>query len=477
MHLTQLFDGAGLSPVWSSAGVVAELGVERIVHDSRQVRPGDLFCCIPGGTHDGHQYANDAVEAGAAAVLAERQLEISKAPVFMVPSVRRAMPLLAAAHYGNPSHKLELVGVTGTNGKTSVVHLLGSVLATTGRRAGTMGTLSGKRTTAESVDLQACLADWVADGIDAGAMEISSHALAQHRVDGTLFTAVGFTTLGRDHLDFHGSMENYGAAKARLFDGSFASRAVVAIENDWALRLAEQAEHNGMEVVMVDPAASNVRLLSPGISLSWRGQTVEMATGGRYMATNALVAAELALMLGGSIEDIALALTEAGPVPGRFEPVDLPEGPMVVVDYAHTPDALRAVLEAAQELVSDDGRVVVVFGCGGNRDSGKRPEMGMVAEQLADRVVLTSDNPRGEAPEAIINDIMSGMTRRPNLVEPDRRVAISGALALAETADLVVIAGRGHETVQEIAEGDLWFDDRVVVAEEWAGIARGRGAT
>jgi UDP-N-acetylmuramoyl-L-alanyl-D-glutamate--2,6-diaminopimelate ligase len=468
--------------------------VLRVTHDSRTVAPGDLFCCVPGGVHDGHRFAADAVGRGAVAVLAERPLvgsELPDVPVVMVPSVRVSMGPLAAAARGWPSRDLDLAGVTGTNGKTSVVHLLRSILTSTGRQADSWGTLSGARTTPEGPDLQATLAGWVTDGVEAAAIEVSSHALAQHRVDGTTFTAIGFTTLGRDHLDFHGSMAAYEAAKARLFDGSFSDHAVVAVDGPAGARMAALAESTGLSVVRVYPAVAEATVSADGCTLRWRGRTVRLATGGRFTVANALVAAELAVVLGCGEADVVAGLADAPPVPGRFQPVLLDGGPAVLVDYAHTPDALAAVLAAAREVLegeragrstlggsvlsagstpsagSASGRLIVVFGCGGERDLGKRPLMGRAAEGAADLAVVTSDNPRGEPPAWVIADILAGMERSDPLVEPDRRRAISAALVAAGPGDLVVVAGRGHEATQEVAGRHVPFDDRTVVVEEW----------
>jgi len=460
--------------------------VLRVGHDSRRTAAGDLFCCIPGEVHDGHRFAAEAVSAGAVALLVERSIagapSADDVPVVRVPSVRRVMGPLAAAVHGWPSRSIDLVGVTGTNGKTSVVHLLRSVLEASGRRAESWGTLSGERTTPEGTDLQATIADWVAGGADAACIEVSSHALAQHRVDGTGFVAVGFTTLGRDHLDFHGSMEDYEAAKARLFREGFADHAVVSVDGPAGRRMARVAEASGLSVVTVDSSAVDATVTATGCGMAWRGRTLEVSTGGRFTVANALVAAELALVLGCSEDDVVAGLAAATPVPGRFQPVPLAGGPTVVVDYAHTPDALEAVLGAARDVLDagaggsagQPGRLIVVFGCGGERDIGKRPLMGEVAERSADLVVVTSDNPRGEPPEGVIADILAGMERAHPVVEPDRRVAIAAALAVATPEDLVVVAGRGHETTQEVAGRFVPFDDRTVVTEEWE---RRRGPT
>ena len=471
MRLAALLTAAGLEP----CDPTGDPDVLRVAHDSREVTDGDLFCCIPGGTYDGHGFAADAVAAGAVAVLAERSIGGVMAPTVIVPSVRAVIGPVAAALNGWPSRALDLVGVTGTNGKTSVVHLLRSILETSGLHAGSWGTLSGERTTPEATHLQATIAGWVDDGVEAAAIEVSSHALAQHRVDGITFAAVGFTTLGRDHLDFHGSPAVYEAAKARLFEEGFSNHAVVNVGDAAGARMASVAEAAGLSVVRVDPVETDADLRPDGCTLNWRGQTVRVATGGRFTVANALVAAELAVVLGCGEDEVVAGLTVATPVPGRFEPVLLPDGPAVIVDYAHTPDALSAVLGAAREVLDGQvyahaaapGRLLVVFGCGGDRDVGKRPLMGQMADEAADVVVVTSDNPRGEPPEGVIADILAGMERPDPLVEPDRRRAIAVALAAASTADLIVVAGRGHETFQEMGGLQLPFDDRAVVVEEW----------
>ncbi len=475
--------------------------VLRVSHDSRTVVPGDLFCCVPGDTHDGHRFASDAVAAGAVALLVQRPIaegfgveanEIDGMPVVQVPSVRAAMPVLAATSHGWPSRLIDLVGVTGTNGKTSVVHLLRSVLQSSGHRSESWGTLSGSRTTPEGPELQNIIAGWVADGVEVAAMEVSSHALAQNRVGGTKFAAVGFTTLGRDHLDFHGSMEAYESAKALLFDGEFSDRAVVSVASPSGERMATLAEACGVSVVRVDPTTADASVFPDGCSLVWRGRRVELSTGGRFAVANALVAAELALVLDCSEDDVAAGLATAAPIPGRFQSVPLDGGPTVIVDYAHTPDALVAALSAAREILdsqatgneasgefakSAKGRLLVVFGCGGERDSGKRPLMGQVVDRAADLVFVTSDNPRGEPPERVIADILTGMERTDVSVEVDRRCAIAAALASAGPSDLVVVAGRGHESTQEIAGALLPFDDRLVIVEEWRRLRSGDSYT
>ena len=464
MRLGSLLSAAGINATLLETEA-ASIEVARVSHDSRSVQSGDLFCCVPGASHDGHDFASEAVRCGASVLVCERPLGLTT-PTVIVPSVREAMPLLAAAIHGWPSRHLSLVGVTGTNGKTSVVHLLSWILARSGMSTEVHGTLSGGRTTPEATDLQSMFGRWVADGVEAAAIEVSSHALAQHRVDGTHFALVGFTNLSRDHLDFHTSMSDYETAKARLFDGSFSTSALVMVDTPAGRRMAVRAREAGMDVTEVEVATAGGVIHSDGVGFEWRGHLVEVSTPGRFTIANALLAAEMAAALGLGESDVVDGLSSAPPVPGRFEPVPLEGGPMVVVDYAHTPDALSAALATARQIVA--GRLLVVLGCGGGRDRGKRPEMGRIALAGSDMVVVTSDNPRDEPPEGVIADILSGMDSAPSLVEPDRRLAIAAALRLAGPDDLVLIAGKGHEDTQE-SEGRFEpFDDRVTARREWA---------
>ena len=464
MRLGSLLSAAGINATLLETEA-ASIEVARVSHDSRSVQSGDMFCCVPGASHDGHDFASEAVRCGASVLVCERPLGLTT-PTVIVPSVREAMPLLAAAIHGWPSRHLSLVGVTGTNGKTSVVHLLSWILARSGMSTEVHGTLSGGRTTPEATDLQSMFGRWVSDGVETAAIEVSSHALAQHRVDGTHFALVGFTNLSRDHLDFHTSMSEYETAKARLFDGSFSTSALVMVDTPAGRRMAVLAREAGMDVTEVEVATAGGVIRSDGVGFEWRGHPVEVSTPGHFTIANALLAAEMAAALGLGESDVVDGLSSAPPVPGRFEPVPLEGGPMVVVDYAHTPDALSAALATARQIVA--GRLLVVLGCGGGRDRGKRPEMGRIALAGSDMVVVTSDNPRDEPPEGVIADILSGMDSAPSLVEPDRRLAIAAALRLAGPDDLVLIAGKGHEDTQE-SEGRFEpFDDRVTARREWA---------
>lgn len=440
--------------------------VTAVTHDSRSVTPGALFCCVPGGTTDGHDHAGAAVAAGAVALLVERPLEVDGAAQVQVADVRRAMAPVAARLHGEPSRDLLVAGVTGTNGKTTVVHLLAETLSAAGVSTAPIGTLTGARTTPEAPELQAILATLRDDGRSAVAMEVSSHALALHRADATWFEVAVFTNLSQDHLDFHGTMEEYFEAKALLFQPDRCGRAVVSVDDAWGVRLADRIESSG-GLPLVRCSLDEVADLHVGLrrcSFRWRDQVVAVPLGGRHNASNALLAAEAAVALGLDPAAVAAGLSEATPVPGRFEVVDAGQELDVVVDYAHTPDGLDKLLSSVRAAV--EGRVIVVFGCGGDRDRDKRPLMGRAAVAGADLAIVTSDNPRSEDPQAIIEAVTDGISDlRSVVVEPDRRAAIALAIDLARPDDVVVIAGKGHETTQEVAGVRTPFDDRLVAAE------------
>jgi UDP-N-acetylmuramoyl-L-alanyl-D-glutamate--2,6-diaminopimelate ligase len=454
--------------------------VRAVVHDTRDVAPGSLFCCVRGARVDGHDLAGGAVAAGAVALLVDHALPLA-VPQVVVPDVRRAMGPIAAAFWGNPSHELVVVGVTGTSGKTTVTHLLCPVLEASGLApCAIFGTLSGARTTPEATDLQAMLAAQrdrgtsgagVGRGVGAGrgavAMEVSSHGLALHRVDGTRFAVAVFTNLSQDHLDFHHTMDDYFAAKAALFTPGFTDRAVVCSDDPRGRELLARlrAAGSGVTATAYSLADAEELALSPaGASFRWRGEPVELALAGRFNVTNAVAAGAAAEALGIEPGVVARGLSAATPVPGRFEAIDGGQLFTVLVDYAHKPDALDQALRAARELVvSGRRRLRVVFGCGGDRDIAKRPLMGEVATRLADDVILTSDNPRSEDPLAIIDDIRAGIppgAAATVAVEPDRRRAIERALADARPGDVVLIAGKGHETTQTTGDTVRPFDDR-----------------
>ncbi len=450
-----------------------EVTVTDVDHDSRRAGPGTLFACIRGATVDGHDHAADAVAAGADALLVDHRLDLP-VPQLVVADTRPAMAHAAARVHGDPATALTVIGVTGTNGKTTVVSLLAAILDADGRRSDTIGTLTGGHstvTTPESTELQRRLARMRSEGIDAVAMEISSHALALHRVDGMLVDVAVFTNLSRDHLDFHGTMDAYFAAKARLFTPERTRRAVVNRDDPYGRILADAATVPTVSYGLDD--AADLVLDSAGSHFVWQGQRVTLPLIGRVNVQNALAAATAAAEAGIPVASIARGLAAARPVPGRFEPVAIDAPFSVLVDYAHTPDALAHLLEAAREVVHG-GRVVLVVGCGGDKDRTKRAPMGEVAARLADQVVLTSDNPRSEDPDAIIGEMLVGTGTPSHVsVQADRRLAIAGALGYASEGDLVVVAGRGHETEQTLADRAVPFDDRVVVAEEWERLGGG----
>jgi UDP-N-acetylmuramoyl-L-alanyl-D-glutamate--2,6-diaminopimelate ligase len=445
--------------------------ITSVTHDSRAVRPGALFCCLVGVRTDGHEHAASAVAAGAVALLCERPLDLD-VPQVVVPDARAAMAQVAAAFFGHPSRRMSLVGVTGTNGKTTATHLLRAILEADGRPSAVIGTLSGVHTTPESTELQARLGALAAAGTEAVAMEVSSHALVQHRVDATWFEVVAFINLSQDHLDYHRTMEDYFAAKASLFDPERARVGVVNVDDRWGRRLVDATRLAVRPFSHAD--AVGLEVGRDGSSFRWEGVPVRLRLSGDFNVVNALAAAASARELGVAPSTVAEGLGSVTTVPGRFERVD-GDGPVaVVVDYAHTPAGLEQVLAAARGVVADGdrrGRVIVVFGAGGDRDRAKRPAMGEVATRLADVAVLTSDNPRSEDPLAIIEEVRAGATGRADVlvVEPDRRAAIELAVATAHPGDVVVIAGKGHEAVQ-VWEGGrtVAFDDRQVAREALA---------
>ena len=437
--------------------------VSGMTHDSRLVSPGVLFACVRGHDHDGHAYAAPAVAAGAACLLVDHELQLA-VPQLIVADTRQAMGPVAAAVYGRPSDALTMVGVTGTNGKTTTTHLLAAILRAAGQQTGMIGTLSGPHTTPEAPELQERLARFRDDGDVAVVMEVSSHALSLHRVDGTRFAVAVFTNLGTDHLDLHGSVEQYFRAKARLFAPDLAGRGVTNVDDPHGRLLFDAAPIEMVPYSIGD--VTDLVVTADRHTFTWLGRHIEVGLGGRFNVMNSLAAATTAATLGIELDAIAEGLAGVHAVPGRFERVDVDrEGaPTVIVDYAHTPDSLAEILGAAREVT--DGSVLVVFGCGGDRDAGKRPQMGAVAAQMADRVIVTSDNPRSERPGAIIDAVVAGIAasdRSKVDVEEDRAAAIERALQLASPRDVVVVAGKGHETTQTIGAKVVPFDDRAVV--------------
>lgn len=444
---------------------VAATEVVDVVFDSRAAAPGTLFCCLRGSSVDGHEHAAEAVANGSVALLVDHPLA-STVPQLVVGDVRTSMAVVAASVHGHPSRDLQVVGVTGTNGKTTVTHMLAAITRAAGRPTGVIGTLSGVRTTPEAPDLQRQLAALRDEAVEIAAIEVSSHALAQQRVDATRFRLAAFTNLSRDHLDYHESMDAYFKAKARLFEPDLTERAVVNVDDPHGRLLLDAAQVPTVGCSLADADDLEVGLRSS--SFRWRGAEVRMPLGGRFNVSNAILAATVAAELGVEPDQVAAGLASLPAVVGRFEVVEVDEPFTVVVDFAHTPDGLAHVLEAAREAAAG-GAVHIVFGCGGDRDHSKRPAMGEVTSRLADHVVVTSDNPRSEDPDAIIAEAVAGMERTDHVVvEPDRRAAIARALDAARPGDIVIVAGKGHEPHQEIAGRLIPFDDRVVVAEESA---------
>lgn len=438
----------------------AEQPIVDATHDSRAVEPGWLYCCVPGTTVDGHDFAPLAVKAGASALLVERLVdEVRTVPQIVVPSTRAAMGPVAATIHGHPSSSITVIGVTGTNGKSSIVQLLADIFSHAGRRSEIVGTLKGARTTPDATDLQRLLARARDQGCDMVAVEVSSHALDQGRVNGTRFASAIFTNLGRDHLDYHLTIEAYFEAKAHLFTGGFTEQAIVNVDDPHGRLLLERIpESVAVEIYSLDQAA-DLHYDGPTSLFRWGQHQIVLPLAGAHNVSNALGAATAAVAAGIPTEQVAAALEKSSPVRGRFELVSGSQPFHVAIDYAHTPDAMESALTAARQ-VAGSNRVLVVFGCGGDRDARKRPEMGRVAERGADVAIVTSDNPRSEEPGAIITEVVAGFAApAAAVVEPDRRRAIEVALRQAREGDMVLIAGKGHETYQEIGETRLPFDD------------------
>jgi len=454
--------------------------VTDVTHDSREAGPGVLFACRPGAVTDGHDFAAGAVERGSPALLVERRLDLP-VPQVRVDSVAQRLGAVAAAVHGDPTRALTVVGVTGTNGKTTCATLLEAVLTAAGRRAGLIGTIvtridgqevSGVRTTPEATDLQRLYRRMLTVGVDSVAMEVSSHGLELGRVNGTRFAVALFTNLTHDHLDFHGSMDAYFAAKARLFTPEFTGAGVVNVDDRWGARLAEQATVPVTTVSCgavpeADVVATDIRADATGSGVMARidGQQLELAIGmpGMFNVANALMVLTAARVLGIRSSAVAATLEHPPAVAGRMERIEEGQPFTVLVDYAHTPDSLARVLEATRAIV--DGRVLVVIGCGGDRDREKRPAMGAAAVSGADHAFFTNDNPRTEDPRSILDAMVVGA--RPVAgarwtVEPDRRAAIAAALQTAQPGDAVIVAGKGHETGQQLADRTVPFDDREV---------------
>jgi UDP-N-acetylmuramoyl-L-alanyl-D-glutamate--2,6-diaminopimelate ligase len=460
--------------VTTTFGTLENVALNRAVADSRQVQPGDLYCCIVGENADGHDFAESARAAGAAALLVDHVLDVALPQLVVARGeMRHTVALASQFLMGNPASALTMCGVTGTNGKTTVTQMLGAILRMAGKPVTVIGTLSGSRTTPEAPELAEFLSDARDEAkaigeVGAVAMEVSSHALSLNRVDGIVFDVALFTNLSHDHLDFHHTMEEYFAAKAALFTPSRARRALVFVDDSAGDRLADSLE---IPVIRVSiDLATQIDLGLSGSWFTWRDLRVHVPMPGMVNVANALMALEAGVALSIKPDLCASGIGAMSIVPGRLERVAGSGGsqPTVFVDYAHTPAGLKTVLTDIRGLQHAEGRLHVVFGCGGDRDREKRGQMGAIAAQLADRVIITSDNPRSEDPATIAEAILSGVSQTllgKVTVELDRRSAIITALRAAAKEDVVVIAGKGHESGQVIGATVTAFDDATVAGD------------
>jgi UDP-N-acetylmuramoyl-L-alanyl-D-glutamate--2,6-diaminopimelate ligase len=502
MRLDELTAGLASADA-SGQRSVAEIEIGGLAYDSRSVGPGDLFFCVSGFQSDGHEFAPQAVDRGAAALVVERPLG-QPLPEVLVRSAREAMAPIAARFFGDPTATLRVVGVTGTNGKTTTAYLVRALLEAQGLRCGLLGTVTSiiggaeravERTTPEAIDLQADFRAMLRNGDGACAMEVSSHALELERTAAIHFAAAVFTNLSRDHLDFHASMEDYFLAKRRLFVAQPRARSLARDQDGGPVSVVNVGDPYGRRLAGELPQALTFAVDAPAdysaseLRCSFGGCRFKLAVGperrevmlpmpGRFNVANALGALATVHAMGAELDALVAALEQGVRVPGRFEPVTEGQEFAVVVDYAHTPDSLQNVLEAARELIGEagaSGRLVCVFGAGGDRDRGKRPLMGQVAARLADVAIVTSDNPRSEDPQRIVEEILAGAQRggaAEVLRVVDRATAIAHAVELARPGDVVVIAGKGHEQGQEFAGGaKLPFDDVSVAQEALAAVA------
>ncbi len=471
--------------------------VTGITHFAGDVQPGFVFVALVGERADGHSFIHEAINRGASGIVSTRYVELPHHIAWaVVDDGRLVLAELAAKFFGHPSRKLHVVGVTGTNGKTTTTYLIKNILRHAGRNVGLIGTvqievgdeiLSRKLTTfttPEAPDLQGVLRDMTDAGVSHVAMEVSSHALALQRVACIDYSTAVFTNLTHEHLDFHGTMENYFQAKAKLFaepTGIAKGTAVVNVDDVYGQRLVAQNHGQVLRFGLVNKADITASALCAGargsafvLHTPWGERDVTVALPGLYNVYNALAAAGAALAEGASLEDVARGLMLPG-VPGRMEAIDEGQEFTVLVDYAHSPDGLENVLRAVKGFVK--GRIILVFGCGGERDRFKRPLMGAIAERLADVVILTLDNPRSEEPLQIIADISAGFVKGDSeriKVELDRRKAIALAVACADSGDVVLIAGKGHETTHVMREGPIHFDDREEARKALRSECRGR---
>jgi UDP-N-acetylmuramoyl-L-alanyl-D-glutamate--2,6-diaminopimelate ligase len=475
----------------------SEALISGVTSDSRQAKPGFVFVALGGSRTDGHQFLESAAKSGASALVIEASRMASivippDIPVISVPNTWKALAELSGAQYRFPGKSLRLVGVTGTNGKTTVTHLIEQMLVDQGRKVGLIGTLGRKttqhktydstgHTTPMATELQEILSEMQQEKNEFVVLEVSSHALEQYRVHGCDFEVAVLTNITQDHLDYHKTMEQYWKAKALLFtrlepQANKKRSAVINLDSDYAREfLAACPEGVEIYTYAIQAEDANVRIENPDYSIAGSSFTVvtpvgkadvKLKLGGQFSVYNALAALASGLALGIPLEDCVSSLERVPGIRGRFEVVS--EKPYVIVDYAHTPDGLENVLNAARVVTPSNARLLVVFGCGGDRDATKRPKMGRIAERLGDRLVVTSDNPRTEDPQQIITDVISGIQRFDSsrmVVEPDRKQAIHQAIDWAEPNDIIVVAGKGHEDYQILADRTIHFDDREVVQD------------
>lgn len=469
---------------------VKDVTIAGVAHDSRRVKPGCVFVAIHGHQRDGADFVKDALDRGAVAIVSQQKLRTSRPVVqYIVPDARRALAALANSFHGRPSRRLRVIGVTGTNGKTTTTYLLRSILETAGYRCGLLGTIcydTGRRvlsasiTTPESVDVQEFLAEMVAEGVEYVVMEVSSHALCMRRADFVQFAVGIFTNLSPEHMDYHGSVSAYREAKARLFRGlGPAASAVINADDESGSYMESATFANVVRYGLggdVDVTARINESSLDGIHMTMQCADGEMDVHlpliGTHNVYNALASATAAMALGPGMEVVRDGLQSASAVPGRLETVPCERDCRVLVDYAHTDHALRTVLGSLREITQK--RIIVVFGAGGDRDRAKRPRMGRVVEVGADMAWVTSDNPRSEEPMAIIEEVLSGVKNRRRMhVQPDRQAAIAEALQAADPGDLVLIAGKGHERIQRFRDTVVPFDDREAARQALSGSSEG----
>ena len=486
MRLRTLIDNLNYTELVNIEGFYSE--IEGISYNSKKTKPDDLFICLTGEHVDGHEYAEEAVTNGACLCIVERRLNLD-VPQIVVPDTTAAIAQIADLFYSSPSQKLNLIGVTGTNGKTTVTHLIQKLYEAENQKCALIGTLGNKmssddsyhdakHTTPQAPELQALFYDIYEKNIPNVVMEVSSHALAQHRVDYCAFNGAVLTNLTQDHLDFHITMNNYFKAKAKLFEDLCSDDfAVINNDDEYAEKFKEVINPKTKLLTYgvnkdADVKAENIQFDNNGASFTCNIQgkkyDVTLIMNGMFSVYNVLAALTTALALGFDIENSIKTLETVSGVAGRFEIIV--NKPTVIVDYAHTPDGLENVLKAAREITPQNGHLICIFGCGGDRDATKRPKMGAIAERLADKAIVTSDNPRSEEPQQIITDILAGFKSVNNvIVEPDRELAIKEAYKLANANDVVLVAGKGHEDYQILAHETIHFDDREKVREIFVG--------